>query len=81
MVNKLFLLVLEHVLTYRYKQACIFSHILKDSCLALSASRNLGSELGPMPCSCKTSDSLYIDNCSKLVIPLFSNALLAGAAN
>ena len=43
-----------------------------------SALRSFGIEAGPMPCSARISDSLNPESCSRVVMPLFSNARRAG---
>lgn len=44
-----------------------------------NASPNLGNELFPNPWNCNNSCSVYLESFFRVVIPLFSKALLAGA--
>ncbi len=57
------------------------NYSLKDSPIASKALRSFGIEPGPIPCNSKISASLNLDSCCKVIMPLLSNARLAGAAS
>ena len=52
---------------------------MKDNPSASKAFRSPGIEPGPIPCNAKTSRSLNLLSWRKVLMPLFSNARLAGA--
>lgn len=60
-------------------QFAVLPSSLNDRPTFERASRSLGIEDGPIPCNARIWFSVCADNTSRVVIPAFSNARLAGA--